>query len=181
MKKVYILLTRTQTSIANAIYKVTKGKYTHTSITLQPTTTNFHSFARTVKWTFLIAGYVNEDTHTFVFAKYQHCPCGLFVLEVCDEAYAKMETIIDNIRANKKKFHYNFLGLISNAFKIKIEGKNRYNCSQFVAMVLHESGAVKLPLHPALMRPMDFLKIDGIRQIYDGTIGECNFDEDEEL
>lgn len=172
------MLTRTETSIAKAIYKVTKGQYTHTSITLEPTTTNFHTFARTVKWTFLIAGYVNEDTHTFVFANYQHCPCGLYALEVTDEAYDNMKAIIDNIRANRKKFHYNFAGLLLNTFNKKIEIKNHYSCAQFVAMVLHESGAAKLPNHTALMRPMDFLKIDGIRQIYSGTIGECNFDGD---
>ena len=177
MKKIYILLTRTQTSIARAIYRITKGQYTHTSITLEPTTKNFHSFARTVKWTFLIAGYVNEDTHTFVFAKYQCCPCGLFALEVSDEAYEKMRAKIDDIRLNKKKYHYNFLGLISNIFHKKVDFKNHYNCAQFVAMVLNESGEIKLPHDPALMRPMDFLRIDGVREIYSGTIGECSFDD----
>jgi len=178
MKRVYILLSRTETSVAKIIFDFTKGEFTHTSISLKPTTSDFHSFARKIKWTFLVAGYVKEDIHTFVFAKYQHCHCGLFALDVTDEAYEKMSEIIEDISTHKKHYKYNLLGTISVIFNKKVPFKRRYNCAQFVAKVLDESGAAKLPCDPSMMRPMDFTKISGIRQIYSGTIGECNLDND---
>ncbi len=48
-------------------------------------------------------------------------------------------------------------------------------CSQFVAKLLDETDAVTLPKYPLLMRPKDFLTVNGMTLVYIGTIAGCNF------
>ena len=69
--------------------------------------------------------------------------------------------------------NYNFLGLLPAKLGIKFERKKNFTCSQFVASVLHYSGAVELPKHPSLMMPNDFPELESVKLIYTGTIKNC--------
>jgi hypothetical protein len=173
MKKIYILLSRTATLPSKMIHLSLGGLYTHTSIAITPETDKLYSFARRKLHNFLDAGFMTENTSTFVFAKYSECDCGAFELEITDEAYNEIEKSLNSFIENKKKYSYNFLGVIPARLGISWERKYRFTCSQFVAYLLEKSGAVKLPKQYSLMMPDDFLKINGIKQVYSGKIGKC--------
>ena len=118
---------------------------------------------------------IAENTKTFVFERYKNGYCELYELEVSDEAYAKISNVINDHYSHYDKCKYNFIGVFLMLFGIKAELKYKMTCSQFVASALHRSESISLPKHYSLMRPNDFMKIDGIRMIYSGTIGECHF------
>ena len=175
LKEIYILLSRTGTFPSKAIYFFTKRKYTHASIATEPQTDKFYSYARRRLYNFLIAGLTAEDVHTGVFGRFAEGECALFSLEVSDEHFEKIKKLSEHYWANYDKCKYKFSAIIPMWLGIKHKLKYKMTCSQFVASLLHDSGAVALPRPPSLMHPSDFLNIPGMKMIYSGKIKNCHF------
>ena len=125
MKTVYILLTRTGTLPARIIHIFKGGTFTHTSLSLLPSTDCLYSYARRKIKNPLCAGLIKENIHTEVFAQYPNCHCAMYALTVSDEAYDNMEKEITFFFDNYKKAKYNFFGMIPLALGIKIRRKFR--------------------------------------------------------
>lgn len=177
MKKIYFLLSRTGTVPARVIRFFKGGKYSHTSLALTPQTNNLYSFARRRLNNPLIAGFVTEDIHTQVFARYPDALCALYAVNVSDEGYQKACDMVEMFKQNYKKAKYSFVGFFTLALGIDLKRKYRLACSQFVALVLKETGDVTLPKSPYLMLPNDFMEIEGIELIYEGILDKCHFPE----
>lgn len=173
LKKIYILLTRTGTLPAKVIHSITGGTFTHTSLSLTPSTDKLYSYARRKINNPFCAGLITENIHTEVFAQYPDCHCALYAITVSDEAYAHMHEKIKFFWANYKKAKYNFIGLIPLAFGLKIRRRLRLTCSQFVAIVLDSSKEIELPKDPYLMLPNDFMNINSIELVFDGKLKDC--------
>ena len=175
MKKLYVLLSKTQTRPSRFIHHFTGGAFTHVSLALTPETDRFYSFARRSLRNPFKAGMIVENTNTMIFALFPDCPCALYEIEVSDEGYAKAEQIVKMRLSNYKKSKYNFFGALLLRWGIRIKRKWKLVCSQFVALILEESGAAILPKDPYLMLPNDFLNIKEMKKIYDGPLKNCNF------
>ena len=175
MKKIYFLLTRTQTVPARVIRMVKGGVYSHVSLSLTPETDRFYSYARRKLHNFLVGGIKLEDIHKDIFALYPDSICALYEISVSDEAYYRMKNEVDKYFANYKHATYNFLGTLLLTVGIKYNRGYKLTCSQFVAVMLHASGEIELPKDPYLMIPNDFLSIPGSRVIYEGALKDCHF------
>ena len=177
MKTVYIFLSFTGTGVSRFIKFVTKAEYSHASIALIPSKHHLHSFGRRKLNNFFVGGFLNEDTEKHVLGRYPHAPCIIYSLDVSDEAYKNLQFMISECNREYSKYKYSFIGAATSFFGIKKRLKYRYTCSQFVAHLLHSSGAVVLPKHPSIMKPMDFLKLNGLKEVYRGEICNIHFDE----
>ncbi|MBE6592606.1 MAG: hypothetical protein E7642_01280 [Ruminococcaceae bacterium] len=175
MKRFYILLTRTETVPARVIRRITGAYYSHTSFSIYPRTDHFYSYARRHVDLPIFAGFVSENIHTKVFARYPLAPCVLYSIEVSDETYEKAKKLLRYFRAHRRQATYSFLGAYAMPFGLPIKRMNKFTCSQFVAFVLHYSGACELPKDPYLMMPDDFGKIENIETVYEGPLKDCNF------
>ncbi len=173
MKKIYILLSRTDTVPARLIRTFTTGEFSHASISLYPRTDKFYSFARRLINNPLIAGFVSEDIHTKVFAKYPYTHCAVFSVDVTDEGYRRAKRIIAEFIKNRSIAKYSFVGAFAMKMHVKCKRRYKFTCSQFVAFVLHQTKNVKLPKDYSLMMPNDFLEIEGLTLIYDGILKDC--------
>ncbi|MBR2346203.1 MAG: hypothetical protein IKA68_01215 [Clostridia bacterium] len=173
MKKIYILLSRTETAPARVIRAVTKGYFSHVSLSLYPRTDHFYSYARRHVDLPMFAGFVSENIHTKVFARYPDAPCAVYAFNVSDESYEKAKKLIRYFRLNRQRATYSFLGAPAMKLGIPVKRKYKYTCSQFAAFVLHYSGALKLPKDPYLMFPDDFPKLDGACLVYEGKLKNC--------
>ena len=176
MKQVYLLLSRTGTATSKMVYFVTHGAYTHTSLALTPRTDEFYSYARRRLYNFLIGGVMKENLHTFVFARFPESQCVLFEIDVTDEDYERIKAQIDFCMDNYDRATYSFAGAALTPLGIKWQRKLKFTCSQFVATCLDRAEGITLPKHSSLMRPHDFLKLEGMRKIFEGKIKDCNFD-----
>ena len=173
MKKIYILLSRTGTVPSRVIHWFKGGDFTHTSISLEPRTDRFFSYARRKLNNTLIAGFIVEDIHKGVFSFYPNCKCRVYELEISDEAYKSIQNQIAYYMEFYEKAKYNFFGLFTAIFGVSTKNALRHTCSQFVATILDESGAVKLPKKAAAMLPNDFMEIENIKLVYDGILTDC--------
>ena len=173
MKKFYILLSRTNTIPARVIRKTTGAHYSHTSFSLYPKTDHFYSYARRHKNLPIFSGFISENIHTKVFAKYPNSPCALYEIAVSDETYCKAKKLLKYFINHRKQATYSFLGAYAMPLGIPLKRMNKFTCSQFVAFILYYSGACELPKDPYLMMPDDFSDIKNAKLIYEGELKNC--------
>ena len=174
MKKIYILLSRTDTIPARVIRKFAKGEFSHVSVSLLPRTDHFYSYARRHINNPMFAGFISENIHTKVFARYPDAHCAVLSISVTDEGYERAKKLIRYFRAHRKEATYNFIGAATVKLGLSLKRKYKFTCSQFAAFLLHYTGDVALPKDPYLMLPNDFMDIDGATVIYDGKLKDCS-------
>ncbi len=172
MKSVYILLTKTKTLFARCIYVITGDEYTHASIALDLDLNKLYSFGRRYYYLPLLAGLVKENIHTGVFGRNKYAPCAVLELTVTNEIYDRIEKRMKYMLENCDCYHYNILGLATCSLGIPHRRSRHFLCSQFVADVLTEAGALDLPCDISLMRPVDFMRLEQLQLIYRGLLGD---------
>lgn len=169
---VYILLTRSGTCFSRMIHLATGDAYTHASISLDGPTGPFYSFGRKYPWLALPAGLVQEELDRSWRASGGHVPCCLYALTVSASVYRLLRRRLESMYAMRSCYHYSLLGALACHFDLIFLRRRYYFCSQFVAALLQECGAVELPKDPSLLRPMDFCGIQGLRVVHRGDLKE---------
>lgn len=143
MKTITILLTTYSDWTSFLIHHLVRQRYTHVSISLGGVDEEYYSF-----------NYHGFCTETCERHRRRGVTESLaYELEISDEAWHNMTARIEEFRANRQDYHYTRLGVLLCFLHIPIRLKGRYFCSQFVAEVLQESGAVTLSHRPTLCLP----------------------------
>ena len=166
-RKVYILLTRSNTSFSQLIYKVTHDQFTHSSIGLEGPGGAFYSFARRHPRLMLPAGLIKERVAGGFYAIHPTVPCRLYELEVTEENWQYIRRKIDAMYPEHRHYRYNLLGAFTAYAGKTLERPHHYFCSEFVAECLVESGAAVLPNPPGLSHPIDFTTIEGEKLLFE--------------
>lgn len=170
-RTVYLLLTRSETYFSRLIHLFTKGEFTHASIGLDGPTGAFYSFARKYPQFPFPGGLIREQVDRGFFSLHPHIPCCLYALTVSEDTYQSIRGRIQVMYQQKEKYHYSVLGAMTSYFKLPLVRRNHKFCSEFVAELLYESGAVELGQDPALTHPMDICRLRGLRPILRGEVG----------
>ncbi len=170
-RTVYILLTRSGTCFSRLIHLATADSYTHASIGLDGPLGSFYSFARKHKRFALPAGLVEERVRWGLFRRRPATPCCLYELKVSQEVYDQLRARLEGMYARREQYHYNILGALGCYFHLPLPRRYHYFCSQFVAALLEDCGALALPKGPDLTRPADFCRLEALRQVHRGPIG----------
>lgn len=170
MKKIYILLMRSDTIYSKLIHKVTGDEYTHASISLNDCQ-SFYSFARKESsqkpWK---AGFVEEKLNEGIVGENQSAPCALYSLEISQEQFLHLEQRVIQMRENSHMFKYSMNGLIFCYFQINYRRQHHYFCSQFVAELLDSVQCLTLKKEPTTVLPNDFVYEPNLQPQYFGTI-----------
>ena len=170
-RTIYILLTRSGTWFSRLIHLATADSYTHASIGLDGPIGPFYSFARKYSHFALPAGLVEEQIGPELRTKRQQVPCCLYELSVspddirqpspADQCYVRPAAAIPLQSA----------GCPLLLLQLPLDRRDHYFCSQFVAGLLRDSGALELSKPPALVRPADFCQIHQLRTVHQGDMG----------
>lgn len=174
MKSIYIILTQSGTGISKLLKFFSQKEYNHSSIALDKSLNEFYSFGRKKVNNFLNGGFVIEHKDKGVFEKWPSTPCIVIEKEVTDEQYTTIETIIKNgFIENKESYKYDFLAVPFVNTNFDVKRADKYFCSSFVASILNsvDIKTIKTPNH---MEPIDFLKLENSRVIYNGILQEYN-------
>lgn len=175
MKTVFLLLTRSNTMLSRAIHALHGDAFTHVSISVDLQLRNFYSFARLYPEFPLPAGFVRETLDSGYFGTHRAMPSALYCLDVQDDVYAFIAARIEEMCERAADYRYSVMGLLLCQMDLAFERGRHFFCSQFVADLLEQSGALRLPKPPSLMRPMDFVGLPGLRLLYSGELegAEC--------
>ena len=164
---VYILLTRSETWFSRLIHLATQDCYTHASIGLDGPSGPFYSFARKYSHFALPAGLVEEPSAA---GRGQDMPCCLYELRVSQDTYIALRRQLQAMYAQREEYHYSVLGAFACYFNLSLQRRHHFFCSQFVAGLLADCGAVELPKPPTLLRPADFCSLKGLRPVHRGLL-----------
>lgn len=170
-RTVYLLLTRSETYFSRLIHHFTDGEYTHASIGLEGPKGPFYSFARKYPRLPWPGGLIQEGVDRGFFSLHPNIPCCLYELEVSEDTYQFLCCRLRTMYANRERYHYSFLGTVACFVGRPFVRRHHKFCSEFVAEMLCESGAVELEQVPAMTRPMDFCKLEELRAIHRGKVG----------
>lgn len=173
MKKLYIVLTNTGTFVSNVIRKYTGDEYNHVSIALKRDLSELYSFGRRNAYVFWYGGFVVEGVDHGTFKRFHKTVAKVYEMVVEDEAYAKAEEMISEFIVNRKKYHYNHLGILRARKNVDYQRNERcFYCSQFVRAVLVSSGAVTKESVSDMLAPGKLSELPGLTLIYEGLLRE---------
>lgn len=146
MRQISVLLTKYSDWISTVIYHIGGHGYTHSSIALEEDQDTYYSFN--------YRGFAVEtmEKHRRRGVKQSCC----IQLQVSDEAYSQMKEQLQNMLDTREDYSYTRLGVLFCVLKFPFRWKNHYFCSQFVAELLKNSGAVPLKRRPCFYLPNHF-------------------------
>lgn len=170
MKSIYILLTRSRTSVSRLIYLATADPYTHSAISFDEDLDTLYSFSRKYIRLPLPAGLHSESLDKGFFKKYDDIPCALYELKVSDDIYESAKKDVEAMMEEADIYRYNIIGLILCKMNIPYHRKRHYFCSQFVSEILKNNNALELPKDTALMKPVDYTMLPELECKFVGNI-----------
>ena len=165
-RAIHILLTRSGTWFSRLIHLATQDDYTHASIGLDGPAGPFYSFARKYEHFALPAG-LGEEQGT---GRRRAVPCCLYELRVSQDTYIALRRQLQAMYAQREEYHYSVLGAFACYFNLSLQRRHHFFCSQFVAGLLADCGAVELPKPPTLLRPAAFCSLKGLRPVHRGLL-----------
>ena len=168
VKKIYIILTMTGTMVSRIVKVYTRKKYGHVSISLDKKLKNMYSFGRLKATNPFVGGFVHESKNQGTFYRFKDTTATIYSLEIEDEKYEKLEKEIEYFKKTRREYGFNAIGLFAVAAHLKIKRKNKYYCAEFVQELLERAGVHNE--FPNIIKPEDFLKIPGLKKVYDGYL-----------
>ncbi|MGF6375169.1 hypothetical protein M2140_000203 [Clostridiales Family XIII bacterium PM5-7] len=130
-KKVYVVVSRTNTLVGKVIRIMTKFEYNHVSVSLCEDIQPMFSFARYRGRSFWRGGFVEESWLRYLYQG-KDVSIKVFELETETENYEKIKNEIVNMMENAKDYRYDFSGLL---FK-KHQQDNNKTCLSFATEIL---------------------------------------------
>lgn len=130
-----------------------------------------YSFARKYVNFPFIGAMVKEEIRAGVYGKFPKVPCCIFRIPVTDSQYEGVKQMVDTMWQNASRYKYNYMGLVFNYFGMSGHRDNRFFCSEFVYHVLKQNGVIDFNKQPSMVRPQDFMSIDG-EIIYEGNLND---------
>ncbi|WP_318153020.1 hypothetical protein [Metabacillus arenae] len=166
----YILLTDTGTLFSRAIKLYTRAPYNHASIALDQDLNEIYSFGRKDFRNPINGGFVKETLCSGLFFHKPKTSCAVYELTVDQSTYHTLSNVIKEFERKQAEYRYNLLGLLGILLKKAIERKDAYFCSEFVAVVLRNSGIYPFEKPPSLITPDDFCRVKQFKLIFQGKL-----------
>lgn len=166
-RTIYVVLTATRTWLSRTIQLVTRDRYNHVSIALDPFLSDMYSFGRRNEHNPFIGGFTKEQHTNTIF---QSAYCAIYSCVVPIERYEQLKKRLHEMTERSLDYQYHFLGLFALWFGYKWERQNAYFCSHFVATLFQEI-ELELPHHePFFMKPNDFAFLPYATFVYEGPL-----------
>lgn len=144
MKTITILLTKYSDFFGRFISRISKYGYSHASISIDAREEIFYSFN--------YKGFVIEKPKKRRPQKRREGSMCIR-MQVPEETYLLIQEEMNSFISNKEIYKYTRFGVFLCLLHIPFKFENRYFCSQFVAEILAQAGAVKLKKKEMLYLP----------------------------
>lgn len=168
MKKIYIILTHTGTTLSKIIKGFTKDDFSHVSIALDIELKEMYSFGRLNPYNPFWGGFVHEYIDKGTFKRFYKTIAKIYSLEITEQQYESIKNNIEQIKNDKENYKFNIIGLFAAGFHKKIKKQKTFYCAEFVKYVM-EKVDIKTDL-PDIVKPEDFKNINELQEIYGGLL-----------
>ncbi len=168
-QKVYIVLSQTGTALSRVLKLFTRAPYNHSSIALDRDLDTMYSFGRLNPYNPFVGGFVEESPHAGTFKRFKNTRVMVLEAEVSPEALNEVGTLIREMLRERARYHYNYLGLLLAAIRVRWRQSNRYYCSEFVKAMAERLELDGVEDIPPIVKPIDFLELSH-RIVYVGKL-----------
>lgn len=168
---IYIIVSQTGTTVAKIIKFFTRKPYNHSSIASDLTLSDMYSFCRKYTPFPLPAGFNQEIVGEGTLGRFSYIPCEIYMLPVTSEQKDNFYKILNHFKKYQDSYSYNIMGFWSIPFRLHLERKNKFVCSQFVAYIIQESG-INLNKPVCMYSPEDLRHLPDTKLIYRGELNE---------
>lgn len=148
IKTVTVLLTKYDDWASVLISFISGAGYTHASLALDDASGVYYSFN--------YRGFCTETLEKH--RRHGAIKSAALQISVSDAAYERLAQLLVRFRSGRSRLRYTRFGAFCCALGIPFRWKRHYFCSQFVAELLENSGAVPLKRPPELFLPNHFCK-----------------------
>lgn len=136
-RSLYMMLSRTETSMGKTIRFFTNYDYNHVSLSLDPGFRNWVSFARYAKDVPLAGGFVPESPERF-FESQPCVPVKIFRFDIPEERYRKLKALFSQAGQPGCGLIYNSIGALLTPVGLPCPVPGAYTCLEFANAVLEE-------------------------------------------
>lgn len=168
---IYITVSQTGTTVAKIIKFFTRKPYNHSSIADDLSLSDMYSFCRNYTPFPLPAGFNQEIVGQGTLGKFSYIPCEIYELPVTKAQKIKFHKLLNHFKQYRDSYSYNILGFWSIPFRLHLERKNKFVCSQFVAYIIKEAG-INLNKPVWMYSPEDLRHLPNARLVYRGELNE---------
>ncbi len=169
-KDLFILLSRTHTIPSKIIRALNPMPYAHASIAFDENLSEMYSFARKRVHYPFYCGLIDEDINKGVYGRKKSTECLVLRLPVSKEVYQKAHDYVEGLKARRRLYGYNYLGVLAVKFHKAFDRKYAFFCTQFVEKVLQVSGINLFDKKPGLVTPEDYRTCDRLEHFYEGLL-----------
>lgn len=177
MRELYLVLTQTGTLPSKTLKLYTGDPYNHISIGFDRNLNVLFSFGRKKLNNPLNGGFVQEGINKGLYSIFKGTICSVYKIEITEQEYESLKSIIDKFNKEKDKYKYNFLGLLTALFGYPLHREYHYYCTQFVGKVLCSSNVAKFEKDFSFLKPVDFGNLANSELIYEGLLSEYKYEE----
>ena len=148
MKNIKVVLTKYSDLTANVLYLLTGFGYTHVSLALDGDDAEMYSFN--------YKGFCVETAAKHRRRGVRQSKC--YHLKISDRAHDRLKKRVEHFIAHREEYSYTKFGVVCCVLGIPFRRNKRYFCSQFVAEMLSQTGAIRLRKKPSLYLPNHFCR-----------------------
>lgn len=146
MRQICVLLTKYSDWLSAVVCHVSGRGFTHSSISLDEDPDTYYSFN--------FRGFAVETAEKHRRRGVRNSRC--IQLQISDAAYTRLRMRLLDMLAHRAEYRYTRLGVLFCILRLPFRWKGHYFCSQFVAELLRDSGAVPLRRAPCRYLPDQF-------------------------
>lgn len=167
---IYIVISQTGTMLSRILKIITGARYNHASISLSKDLQTMYSFGRLWAYNPFYGGFVQESLKYGTFRRFPNADVVVAAIPVAQERYQQMEEFLADMYLHRKKYHYNYIGLLMAGAKIHYCSKNTYYCSEFVRDVLIQFEVLDSEQFSPIVQPVHILEQVKDYVIYRGKL-----------
>lgn len=172
MRDVYIVLSQTGTILSVLLKIFTGAKYNHSSFSTDGALNELYSFGRLNPYNPFVGGFVRESKNGGTFKRFRKTQICVLQTKVSKEKVEQMNRYFAQMYAQKKRYKYNYRGLLLAIFNKAFVSSTDYYCSEFVKHVLLKFGLDETLKNKKVIKPVDFLTLNGWNVVYTGLLSE---------
>lgn len=134
-RKLYLMISHTDTGVGKLIRVITGYPYNHVCMTLDPDFRNWVSFARYIQDTPLYGGFIREPVERYL-AKGQRIDVRIFAVDISRETHDALAELFTLAGQRDPRLRYNLFSLVTLAFGVEVPIPGAYTCLGFANKVL---------------------------------------------
>ncbi len=129
-----------------------------------------YSFGRVHTNNPFYGGFVKESRNYGAMKKFKKSKIIVIEIEIDENKYIEIKQDLEEMFANKEKYHYNYKGLFLAILKKPSKRENYFYCSEFVRFMIEKHKLAKNLKFSEITTPMEFASKPLGKIVYCGTL-----------